>query len=182
MTYYLPDSVLTAVEDDGKDRPLGWHLTIDLGGCDASLIDDRVMVAGLSAFPVGDADRPSCRANIPGWGDRLCAQTGVFTTSTAVVDVFGDDTDAGLSVRFRLDQPVGWRGVQRPVRAEATVRCHPATHGVHIDVLAGFCFDQAAVVDFSIDFFAARCGVSTFRARRAPSLTTGFRHYSQEAP
>jgi len=181
MTYVDLPGDLAALATADLLPPLGWHLVVDLGGCDVALIDDQVTVAGWDTFPDGPPTPAVVRANITAWGTQLCEHASVFTAASAVIDVFGDDTDAGLAVRFRFDQPAGWRGITRPTRAEAELRCNPAGRSVHIDVLSRAPFNPRVVVEFSIDYFAARCGTSSYQARRAPALIDGFRHnWSEE--
>lgn len=172
----IPDNVTRLELGDATDYEhiLGWSLTLDLGGCDSALIDDEVTVSGWERDATPSP--ATVRANIAAWGERLCAQTGAFTSTAPVIDVFGDDQRAGTSVRIRFDQPAGWRGNSRPTRADAVLRCNPSGHSVHIDILARSPFDPGAVVDFSINYFAARCGTSRYGVRRPPRLIDGFRH------
>lgn len=159
MSSVVPDDLFAAAfQTDPADLPppLGWNLTLDLGGCDETRISERKTVAD--------------------WGERLAQCIDADLYGQPVIDFFGDDLSPGLAVRYRLNQRTGWHGVARPARVEAIVRCAPSTHGVHIDVLSRAAFEPGPVADLCRDYFAARCGTGTYRARRVPSLLAGFRY------
>jgi hypothetical protein len=171
MSFYINDNLYAGkagdqvaaayrTGDDELPPPLGWHLILDLGGCDSALITDREHVAA--------------------WGERLHDRFKLAGIGpTVAFDVFGPVQDPGIVARFVFRQP-GWRGNAQPFQADAVVRCDPPNHGVHIDFLTAERPGSQAIAALSVDHFAARCGDGHCRARRVPGLTTGLRLNWQE--